>query len=71
MKYMRVALKIEQAFSAEGRELKQSAMIARDPAQSADYFMQDLACKAKTVDQLFEETGIERDQIDRAVKFYF
>lgn len=68
---MKIALKIGQEHSEESRELKQNAMVARDQKMQAEYFLQDLACKAKTADLLFEQTGVEREDLDRAVKFYY
>ena len=62
---------IEFASKEESRALLRMASTAQDKDAQKEYFMQDLACKAKLVDAFFNETGVERHELDRAVKYYF
>ena len=65
------AMTLEFANKEESRALLRMASTAQDRDAQKDYFMQDLVCKAKIIDAFFAETGVERHDLDRAVKHYF
>lgn len=46
-------------------------MLATDAQSQAYYFYADIARKSRGNDQLFEETGIERHDLERAIKYYY
>ena len=62
---------LEFANIEESRALLRMVSTAQDRDAQKDYFIQDLVCKAKIIDTFFTETGVERHDLDRAVKLFY
>ena len=46
-------------------------MFAADAQSQAEIFLKDLALVSKGNDKFFEETGVERHDLERAIKYYY
>ena len=71
LRYMKIALTHDHILKDEISGYHKKAYSASDLQEQEKYFVMALAIKQRANDALFIETGIERHDLERAIKFYY